>query len=122
MGRGFAFVARQLCVTTETKRYYLDLVFYNYLLKGFFIVDLKIGALTHQDIGQMNMYRRMFDELKRVPGDQPTIGIILCTEKDETLVRYSGLDENKHLFASRYKLILPSEEDLSRELKKIGGL
>jgi predicted nuclease of restriction endonuclease-like (RecB) superfamily len=119
MGSGFAFVARQYCVTTDTRRYYLDLVFYNYLLKSFFIADLKIGPLTHQDIGQMDMYRRMFDDLKRIPGDNPTIGIILCTEKDDTLVKYSGLDENKHLFASRYQLVLPTEKELSDELKKI---
>lgn len=119
MGSGFAFVARQYCVTTDTRRYYLDLVFYNYLLKCFFIADLKVGPLSHQDIGQMDMYRRMFDDLKRIPGDNPTIGIILCTEKDDTLVKYSGLDENKHLFASRYQLVLPTEEELSDQLKKI---
>jgi predicted nuclease of restriction endonuclease-like (RecB) superfamily len=119
MGSGFAFVARQYSISTETRRYYLDLVFYNYLLKCFFIADLKVGPLTHQDIGQMDMYRRMFDDLKRIPGDNPTIGIILCSEKDETLVKYSGLDENKHLFASRYKLVLPTEEALCTELKKL---
>jgi predicted nuclease of restriction endonuclease-like (RecB) superfamily len=119
MGNGFAFVARQMCIKTDTRRYYLDLVFYNYILKCFTICDLKIGELSHQDIGQMDMYLRMFDDLKKLPADNPTIGIILCTEKDDTLVKYSVLDENKQLFASRYKLFLPSEDELSRELRKL---
>jgi predicted nuclease of restriction endonuclease-like (RecB) superfamily len=119
MGRGFSFVARQLCINTETKRYYLDLVFYNYLLKCFFIADLKIGELTHQDIGQMDMYLRMFEELKKIPGDNPTIGIILCTEKDDTLVKYSVLEENKQLFASTYRLVLPSEEEFRQQLNLV---
>ena len=119
LGSGFAFVARQLCMKTETQRFFIDLVFYNYILKCFVIVDLKIGALTHQDIGQVDMYLRMFDALKRIAGDNPTIGIILCTEKDETLVKYSVLSENEQLFASRYRLVLPSEQQLMDQIKSV---
>ncbi len=119
MGSGFAFVARQLCIKTDTSRYYIDLVFYNIILKCYVIADLKLGALTHQDIGQMDMYLRMFEDLKKIPGDNPTIGIILCTEKDDTLVKYSVLDENKQLFASRYRLMLPSEEEITQQLRKL---
>lgn len=119
MGRGFAFVGRQYCIKTDTRQYYIDLVFYNYILKFFCLIDLKISELSHQDIGQMDMYVRMFDDLKKVPGDNPTIGIILCSDKDETLVKYSVLEENKHLFASSYRLVLPSEEDLSRQVEKV---
>lgn len=122
LGKGFAFVGRQVSVKTDTRQYYIDLVFYNYLLRNFIIVDLKIGALTHQDIGQMDMYVRMWEDLRKVPGDNPTIGIILCTDKDETLVKYSVLEENRHLFASRYRLVLPSEEELSRQVENEKGL
>jgi predicted nuclease of restriction endonuclease-like (RecB) superfamily len=118
MGKGFAFVARQYGIKTDTRQYYIDLVFYNYFLKAFVLAELKLGSLTHQDIGQMDMYVRMFEALKKIPGDNPTIGIILCAEKDDTLVKYSVMEENKHLFASRYKLVLPSEEELSREIEK----
>ncbi len=119
MGKGFAFVGRQYLVTTDTKRFYIDLVFYNFLLKAFVLLDLKISQLTHQDIGQMDMYVRIFEDTKKVFGDNPTIGIILCSQKDETLVKYSVLEENKQLFASSYRLVLPSEEELSRELNKL---
>lgn len=119
MGKGFAFVGRQYAINTDTKRFYIDLVFYNYLLRAFILLDLKISALTHQDIGQMDMYVRMFEDLKKVPGDNPTIGIILCSQKDETLVKYSVLEENKQLFASSYRLVLPTEEDLSRQIDKV---
>jgi predicted nuclease of restriction endonuclease-like (RecB) superfamily len=118
LGRGFSFVARQMRVSTETQHFYIDLVFYNYLLKCFVIIDLKTSKLTHQDIGQMDMYVRLFEEKMKQPGDNPTIGIILCTEKDETIVKYSVLKENKKLFASKYKLYLPSEKELKQELEK----
>jgi predicted nuclease of restriction endonuclease-like (RecB) superfamily len=116
LGKGFAFVARQQRVSTESKDFYVDLVFYNYLLKCFVLFDLKTGELTHQDIGQMDMYVRMYDDLRRGPDDGPTVGIILCAQKDRSVVRYSVLDGNEQLFASRYKLILPSEEELRAEL------
>ncbi len=118
LGKGFAFVARQQRVSTESKDFYLDLVFYNYLLKCFVIFDLKRGELTHQDIGQMDMYVRMYDDLKRGPDDNPTVGIILCSQKDATVVRYSVLHGNEQLFASKYKLVLPSEETLRAELER----
>ena len=118
LGRGFAFVARQYRISSESKDFYIDLVFYNYLLKCFVLFDLKSGELNHQDIGQMDMYVRMMDDLKRTPDDNPTVGIILCTQKDASVVRYSVLHENEQLFASRYKLVLPSEEELRRELER----
>jgi predicted nuclease of restriction endonuclease-like (RecB) superfamily len=118
LGKGFAFVARQKRISTETKEFYVDLVFYNYYLKCFILVDLKIGELTHQDVGQMDMYVRMFDDLMRGKDDNPTVGLILCTEKDRTIVKYSVLNENKHLFASKYMLYLPSEEALVQELER----
>ena len=102
LGKGFAFVVRQQRISTENKDFYLDLVFYNYLLKCFVSVDLKRGELTHQDSGQMDMYVRMCDELKRGPDDNPTVGIILCTQKDASVVRYSVLHGNEQLFASKY--------------------
>ena len=118
LGKGFAFVARQMRISTETKDFYIDLVFYNYLLKCFVLFDLKGGELTHQDIGQMDMYVRMVDDLKRASDDNPTVGIILCAGKDTSVVRYSVLHENEQLFASKYKLVLPSEDELRAELKK----
>jgi len=123
LGKGFSFVDRQMRISTETSHFYVDLVFYNYLLKCFVIIDLKTTKLTHSDIGQMDMYVRMFDALKRVENDNPTIGIILCAEKDETIVKYSVLKENKQLFASKYKTVLPTEDELaemiSREKRKL---
>jgi predicted nuclease of restriction endonuclease-like (RecB) superfamily len=118
LGKGFAFVARQLRISTESKDFYIDMVFYNYLLKCFVLFDLKSGELSHKDIGQMDMYVRMVDALKRAPDDNPTVGIILCTHKDASVVRYSVLHENEHLFASKYKLVLPSEEELRAELDR----
>ena len=118
LGKGFAFVARQQRISTESKDFYIDLVFYNYLLKCFVLFDLKTGELTHQDIGQMDMYVRMYDDLRRGEGDNPTVGIILCSDKDASVVRYSVLHENEQLFATKYKLILPSEEELRRELDR----
>jgi len=118
LGKGFAFVARQQRISTESKDFYVDLVFYNYLLKCFVIFDLKRGELTHQDIGQMDMYVRMYDDLKRGPDDNPTVGIILCAQKDASIVRYSVLNGSEQLFASKYKLVLPSEEELRAELDR----
>ncbi len=118
MGKGFSFVGRQMRISSETSHFYIDLVFYNYLLKCFVIVDLKIGKLTHQDIGQMDMYVRMFDDLKRGEDDNPTIGIILCDSKDETIVKYSVIKESQQLFASKYQRILPTEEELTAEIAR----
>lgn len=118
LGKGFSFVARQMRISTETSHFFLDLVFYNYLLKCFVIIDLKAGKLTHQDIGQMDMYVRMFDDLKRGEDDNPTIGIILCDSKDETVVKYSVIKESQHLFASKYQRVLPSEAELIAEIER----
>lgn len=118
LGKGFAFVARQQRIATEHHHFYIDLVFYNYLLKCFVLVDLKLGKLTHQDVGQMDMYVRMYDDLKRNEGDNPTVGLILCAERDEVVARYSVLNEGKQLFASRYMTVLPSEEELRAELTR----
>jgi predicted nuclease of restriction endonuclease-like (RecB) superfamily len=118
LGKGFAFVARQQRISTETKDFFIDLVFYNYLLKCFVLIDLKTGELAHQDIGQMDMYVRLYEDKYKSPDDNPTIGIILCTDKDETAVKYSVLKENKQLFASKYKLYLPSEKELIEEIER----
>lgn len=118
LGKGFAFVARQQRVRTKTKDFFVDLVFYNYVLKCFVLIDLKTGELTHQDIGQMDMYVRMFEDTMRGDEDNPTVGVILCTSKDETVVKYSVLNENKRLFASRYRLFLPTEEQLRTEVER----
>ena len=112
LGKGFAFVGRQEHIVTDTSDFFIDLVFYNYYLKCFVLIDLKTDKLTHAAIGQMDMYVRMYDNLKRSADDNPTIGIILCTEKDETIVKYSVLAENEKLFASKYRLYLPKEEEL----------
>lgn len=118
IGKGFAFVARQQHIVTDTSDFYIDLVFYNYILKCFVIIDLKTGNLTHQDVGQIDMYVRMYDDLKRGPEDQPTIGILLCSEKDETIVKYSVLNDKNQLFASKYLLYLPSTEDLKHLIEQ----
>lgn len=118
LGKGFAFVARQQRISTESKDFYIDLVFYNYLLKCFVLIDLKTHELTHQDIGQMDMYVRMYDDLKRGTDDNPTVGILLCEHKDHSVVRYSVLHESEQLFASKYRLILPSEEELRCEIER----
>ena len=117
-GKGFSFVGRQYRISTETNHFYIDLVFYNYLLKCFVLIDLKTDQLTHQDIGQMDTYVRMFDEFKRGEDDNPTVGLILCTSKDETIVKFSVLKDNEQLFASKYRLILPSEEELIAEIER----
>lgn len=118
LGKGFSFVDRQFRISTETSHFYIDLVFYNYLLKCFVIIDLKMTKLTHQDIGQMDLYVRIFDDLKRGKDDNPTIGIVLCKDKDETLVKYSVLEDSEQLFASKYRLILPTEKELKAELDR----
>jgi predicted nuclease of restriction endonuclease-like (RecB) superfamily len=118
LGKGFAFVARQQRISTESQDFYVDLVFYNYLLKCFVLIDLKTGKLAHQDIGQMDMYVRMYDDLKRGEGDNPTVGILLCEHKDQSVVRYSVLHESEQLFATRYRLVLPSEEELRLEIER----
>ena len=117
LGKGFAFVERQQRIHTEKEDYYIDLVFYNYILKCFVLVDLKIGKITHQDVGQMDMYVRMYDELRRRADDNPTLGIVLCSETDEDIARYSVLHGNEQLFASKYKLFLPSEDELRAEIE-----
>jgi len=118
LGKGFAFVARQQRISTETDHFYADLIFYNILLKCFVIIDLKTAKLTHSDIGQMDMYVRMFDVLKRSKDDNPTIGIILCSDKSETMVKYSILKGSKRIFASKYKTVLPTEEELAEMISK----
>ena len=117
MGKGYAFVARQQHIRTEKQDYFIDLVFYNYILKCFVLIDLKTQKITHQDVGQMDMYIRMYDELKRSEGDNPTIGIVLCSDTDEDIARYSVLHGNEQLFASKYKLYLPTEEELRTEIE-----
>lgn len=117
LGKGYAFVARQQHIHTEKEDYYIDLVFYNYILKCFVLIDLKTKKITHQDVGQMDMYIRMYDEIKRNEGDNPTLGIVLCSETDEDIARYSILKGNEQLFASKYKLYLPSEEELKAEIE-----
>lgn len=118
LGKGYAFVARQQHIRTELDDYYIDLVFYNYILKCFVLIDLKTTKITHQDVGQMDMYIRMFDELKRGSDDNPTLGIVLCTETDEDIAKYSVMHGNEQLFASKYKLCLPSEEELRAEIEQ----
>lgn len=113
-GKGFAFVARQQQIITDTSDFYIDLVFYNYILKCFIIIDLKTTELSHQDIGQIDMYVRMYDDLKKSDDDNPTIGLLLCTEKDETVVKYSVLNDKNNLFSSKYVLYLPKEEELKQ--------
>ena len=117
LGKGYAFVARQQHIRTEKQDYYIDLVFYNYILKCFVLIDLKTGRITHQDIGQMDMYIRMYDEQKRGDGDNPTLGVVLCSETDEDVARYSVMHGSEQLFASKYKLYLPTEEELRAEIE-----
>ena len=117
LGKGFAFVARQQHIHTEKDDYYIDLVFYNYVLKCFVLIDLKTSKITHQDVGQMDMYIRMYDELKRDASDNPTLGIVLCADTDEDIARYSILKGNEQLFATKYKTYLPTEEELRAEIE-----
>ncbi|MBD1558037.1 DUF1016 domain-containing protein [Vibrio sp. S9_S30] len=118
LGKGFAFVERQQRISTDDGDYYIDLVFYNFHLKCFLLIDLKMHKLTHQDVGQMDMYVRMYEEKKRQKDDNPTIGLILCTENNHTVAKYSVLNDSEHLFASKYMLELPTEEELRQQLEK----
>ncbi len=118
LGKGFAFVARQQHISTNTSDFYIDLVFYNYYLKCFVLLDLKTTPLTHENIGQMDMYVRMYDDLKKGEDDNPTIGMILCTDKDETIVKYSVLAEHEKLFASKYRIYLPDEQELKQLIEQ----
>lgn len=118
LGKGFAFVARQQHLRTEENDYFIDLVFYNYILKCFVLIDLKTNRLSYQDVGQMDMYLQLYDQLMKQPDDNPTIGIILCSDTDSDVVRYSSLSKNEQLYASKYKLYLPTEEELRREIER----
>lgn len=118
LGKGFAFVARQKHLRVENEDCFIDLVFYNYLLKCFVLIDLKIGKLAHQDVGQMDMYVRVFEEQYRAEGDNPTLGLILCSERNEAVAKYSLLAGSQQLFASRYRPFLPSEAELQAELQR----
>lgn len=118
LGKGYAFVARQQHIRTDKEDYYIDLVFYNYILKCFVLIDLKTTKVTHQDVGQMDMYVRMYDELKKGNDDNPTIGIVLCSDTDEDIARYSILKGNEQLFATKYQLMLPSQEQLKEEIER----
>jgi predicted nuclease of restriction endonuclease-like (RecB) superfamily len=118
LGRGFSFVARQKRITAEGDHFYIDLVFYNYILKCFVLIDLKVGKLSHQDIGQMDFYVRYFEKEIKGESDNPTIGIILSSERNETVVKYSVLEESRQLFSAKYLPYLPTEEELKKELKR----
>ncbi len=118
LGKGFAFVARQKQLRVEGEDCFVDLVFYNYLLKCFVLIDLKVGKLSHQDVGQMDMYVRVFEEQLRGEGDNPTLGLILCSERSAAVAKYSLLVDKSQLFASKYRLVLPTEEELRAELER----
>ncbi|MEK7376786.1 MAG: PDDEXK nuclease domain-containing protein, partial [Candidatus Margulisiibacteriota bacterium] len=118
LGKGFSFVARQKRISTETQDFYIDLIFYNYLLKCFVLIDLKTSKLTHQDIGQMDMYVRLVNSKINAKTDNPAIGIILCADKHETIVKYSVMKDNKKIFASKYKLYLPTKRELAEEIER----
>lgn len=118
LGRGFSFVARQKRITLDGDHFFIDLVFYNALIKCYVLIDLKIGKLTHQDIGQMQMYVNYYDRELKQKSDQPTVGLILCEDKKEAVVRYTLPKSNKRIFASKYKLYLPTEKELQKELKR----
>ena len=117
LGKGYLFEARQKRFTYDEENFYVDLVFYNRLLRCYVLIDLKVDKLTHQDVGQMDMYIRMYDELKRSEGDNPTIGIVLCSDTDDDIARYSVMHGNEQLFASKYKLYLPTKEELKAEIE-----
>ena len=118
LGKGFAFVARQKHIRTDMGDFYIDLVFYNYILKCFFLIDLKTSQITHQDVGQMDMYVRMYDKTQRTEGDNPTIGLVLCSETSEDMARYSVLNGNEQLFQAKYLTYLPTKEQLVREIEQ----
>jgi predicted nuclease of restriction endonuclease-like (RecB) superfamily len=118
LGKGFAFVERQQLIRTETSNFHIDLVFYNFILKCFVIIELKTNKITHQDIGQLDMYVKLYDDLKKQESDNPTIGILLCTETDKTIAKYSVLNQNKQLFATKYLPYLPTEQELIEEIER----
>ena len=118
LGKGFSFVKRQYRISAEHEHFYVDLVFYNYILKCFLLIDLKTGKLTHQDVGQMDMYVRYFEDKVKQENDNPTIGLILCSEKNKALAKYSLLNDSRQIFASKYKLYLPSEDELRKEIER----
>ena len=118
LGKGYAFVARQQHIRTDMGDFYIDLVFYNYILKCFMLVDLKTEQISHQDVGQMDMYIRMYDELKRTEGDNPTVGLILCSRTSEDMARYSTLKDNDRLFQAKYLTFLPTKEELTNEIER----
>ncbi|MCX8472601.1 MAG: PDDEXK nuclease domain-containing protein [Sediminibacterium sp.] len=117
LGKGFAFIAQQKLIRTETSDFYIDLVFYNYLLKCFVVIDIKNAKITHQDVGQLDMYVRMYDDLEKTETDNPTIGILLCADTDNIVAKYSVLNDKNNLFASKYQLYLPTEKQLQEWLK-----
>jgi predicted nuclease of restriction endonuclease-like (RecB) superfamily len=118
LGKGFAFVARQKRITVDGDPFYIDLVFYNYLLKCFVLIDLKFGKLTYHDTGQMDFYTRYFEQEEKTPGDNPTLGLILCSDKSDAMVRYTLLADSQQIFASRYRLHLPTEAELEQQLRE----
>lgn len=118
LGKGYAFVERQQHIRTDANDYFIDLVFYNYLLKCFVLIDLKADKISFQDVGQMDMYLRMYDSLKKQPDDNPTIGIVLCAETDSDVARFSSLAENPQMYAAKYKLYLPTKEELAKEIER----
>jgi len=119
LGKGFAFVSRQERITLDGDHFYIDLVFYHTILKCFVLIDLKVGKLTHQDLGQLQLYVNYYDRERRTKGDNPALGLILCTDKNDAVVRYTlGPDQQKKIFASRYKLYLPTEAELQAELRR----
>ena len=118
MGRGFSFVARQKHIDMDGQHFYIDLVFYNYILKCFVLIDLKTGELTHQDVGQMDSYVRIYDDIQKGDDDNPTIGVILCSAKNKAIAKYSVLSESRQIFASKYLLTLPSETELQKYIEE----
>ena len=116
LGKGYAFVGRQVRIETEKRDYFIDLVFYNYKLKRFVLIDIKTKAITYQDTGQMLMYTKMYDEYKKEKDDNPTLGIILCADTDKDVMKYV-LNDNEQIFVSKYKLLLPSDKELKREIE-----
>lgn len=118
LGKGYAFVARQQHIRTDETDYYIDLVFYNYLLKCFVLIDLKTEKISYQDVGQMDMYLQMYDTLKKSEDDNPTIGIILCADTNYDVAKYSSLAKNEQLYAAKYQLYLPTKEELKREIER----
>ena len=118
LGRGFAFVERQQHIVTDTADFYIDLVFYNFKMKRFVLFELKTHKLTHQDIGQLDMYVRMYDDLIKSPDDAPTIGVLLCTDTDNTIARYSVLNDSEQLYAAKYMTYMPTEEELKQEIEQ----